>query len=287
MKNYGIILVDKPTEISSFGVIHQLRKITGIKKIGHTGTLDPFASGLLPICIGSATRLANYILSADKEYIAEMELGYQTDSADLTGNKIAEAEIPEISASDLQRLQKEVLAITQQIPPRYSAIKVDGRRAYKLARAEQDFQIPARPVKIIDFEILQLELPKIVYRARVSKGTYIRTLSETIAQKLGSVGTTTSLRRIAAGNLQIAEAVPLADLNSENWRQHWAELYPIFRDYPQLILPETQLADFCHGRRFFVDFADTENALILNEQNRVFGFASVQARKVQPKIVLN
>jgi len=176
MKNSGIILVDKPTGISSFGVIHQLRKITGIKKIGHTGTLDPFASGLLPICLGGATRLASYILAADKEYIAELELGYQTDSADLTGKKITEAEVPEISQTDLQRLRQEVLAIQQQIPPRYSAIKVNGKRAYKLARAEQDFQIPPRPIKIIDFEILEVDLPKIVYRAQVSKVTYIRTL---------------------------------------------------------------------------------------------------------------
>lgn len=286
MKDFGIILVDKPSGISSFAVVHRMRKITGVKRIGHTGTLDPFASGLLPICIGRATRLAGFVLAAEKEYIANLKLGEQTDTADLTGETIQTAEVPEITDGDLTEKLSGIMEITEQIPPRYSAIKVDGKRAYKMARENKDFQMKPRVMQILDFEFLQHEKENIQYRARVSKGTYIRTLSETIAERLGTVGTTTELRRIASGNMNICDAIALDDLNNENWQNYLADLSQIFCDYPQLILAEENVQNFLHGRRFFVDFSDTENALVLNEENEVFGFASIIERKVQPKIVL-
>jgi len=286
MKDFGIILVDKPSGISSFAVVHRMRKITGVKRIGHTGTLDPFASGLLPICIGRATRLAGFVLAAEKEYIANLKLGEQTDTADLTGETIQTAEVPEITDGDLTEKLSGIMEITEQIPPRYSAIKVDGKRAYKMARENKDFQMKPRVMQILDFEFLQHEKGNIQYRARVSKGTYIRTLSETIAERLGTVGTTTELRRIASGNMNICDAIALDDLNNENWQNYLADLSQIFCDYPQLILAEENVQNFLHGRRFFVDFSDTENALVLNEENEVFGFASIIERKVQPKIVL-
>ena len=134
MKDFGIILVDKPSGISSFGVVHKIRKITGIKKVGHTGTLDPFASGLLPICVGRTTRLAGYILAAEKEYIANLKLGIKTDTADLTGEIIETSELPKLDEEKLAKLKEAILEITEQIPPKYSAIKIDGKRAYKMAR---------------------------------------------------------------------------------------------------------------------------------------------------------
>jgi len=286
MKDFGIILVDKPSGISSFGVVHKIRKITGIKKVGHTGTLDPFASGLLPICVGRTTRLAGYILAAEKEYIANLKLGIKTDTADLTGEIIETSELPKLDEEKLAKLKEAILEITEQIPPKYSAIKIDGKRAYKMARENQAFEIKPRKVKIIDFEILQYDKENIKYRARVSKGTYIRTLSETIAEILGCVGTTNELRRIGSGKMNITESIELDKLNSENWRNHFADLSDIFRDYNKLTLSDENVENFCHGRRFFVDFPNEENALVVNYENQVLGFASIAERKVQPKIVL-
>ena len=286
MKDLGIILVDKPSGISSFGVVHKIRKITGIKKVGHTGTLDPFASGLLPICVGRTTRLAGYILAAEKEYIANLKLGIKTDTADLTGEIIETSELPKLDEEKLAKLKEAILEITEQIPPKYSAIKIDGKRAYKMARENQAFEIKPRKVKIIDFEILQYDKENIKYRARVSKGTYIRTLSETIAEILGCVGTTNELRRIGSGKMNITESIELDKLNSENWRNHFADLSDIFQDYNKLTLSDENVENFCHGRRFFVDFPNEENALVVNYENQVLGFASIAERKVQPKIVL-
>ncbi len=286
MKDFGIILVDKPSGISSFGVVHKIRKITGIKKVGHTGTLDPFASGLLPICVGKATRLAGYILAGEKEYIANLKLGIKTDTADLTGEIIETSELPELDEAKLAKLKEEILHITEQIPPKYSAIKIDGKRAYKMARDNQAFEMKPRKIKIVDFKILQFDKENIQYRARVSKGTYIRTLSETIAEKLGSVGTTTELRRIGSGNMNISDSIELDKLDNENWKSHLADLTEIFCDYKKLILSDGNIENFCHGRRFFVDFPNEENALIVNYKNQVFGFANINERKVQPKIVL-
>ena len=286
MNESGIILIDKPVGISSFGVVHRLRKITGIKKIGHTGTLDPFASGLLPVCIGRATRLVDFIITSDKEYLAEMQLGIKTDTADITGEIIQEQEIPQISDSEIAEKAKEILTITEQIPPKYSAIKINGKRAYKLARENEDFQMKSRPIKIHSFEIIEIDLPKIVYRAKVSKGTYIRTLSETFAEKLNCIATTTNLRRISSGEIDISKAVKLDDLTNENWQNHLIDLAPIFPDYPKIELDAKNLENFKNGRRFYVDFEDSERVLVLNEKQVCQGFAQIENGKFQPKIVL-
>lgn len=286
MNNSGIILVDKPIGISSFNVVYQVRKLTGIKKVGHTGTLDPFASGLLPICVGRATRLASFILASEKEYIAEMQLGIKTDSADITGEIIQSSEITTISENKIHDLKDYVLNIKEQIPPKYSAIKVDGKRAYKLARENADFDMKPRQIDILDFEIISVNLPNIIYRARVSKGTYIRTLSETIAEFLGTVGTTSKLNRIGSGNMQISDSVKLEDLNNNNWKEHLADLGKIFAGYPEIILSDQNILNFCNGRRFFVEYEDCDKVLILNKDRKVFGFAQLIGGKVQPRIVL-
>ena len=282
----GIVLVDKPVGISSFSVVYKMRKITGIKKIGHTGTLDPFASGLLPICIGRATRLTDFIITSDKEYIAEMKLGIKTDSADITGNIIAEMDVPNLMNDTILEIAKKVCLMTEQLPPKYSAIKIDGKRAYKLARENKDFEMKSRPIKILEFEIIKIELPKIVYRAKVSKGTYIRTLSEDFAEMLNCIATTTELRRISSGEMKIEDAFTLDELSSENWESKLTDLLPIFSNYPKITLDSNNIENFRHGRRFYPKSEDVEKILILDENNNCHGFAQIENGKLQPKIVL-
>ncbi|MBN1949227.1 MAG: tRNA pseudouridine(55) synthase TruB, partial [Candidatus Cloacimonetes bacterium] len=202
----GVLLIDKPTGISSFAVVRQLRKITGIRKIGHAGTLDPFASGLLVMCLGFATRIAGRLLLDDKTYVVKMKLGTSTDTGDLTGEIIDSAEPPVLTEEKLTETASAILRIREQTPPRYSAVKVGGRRAYQLARNNQEFTLLPRSVEIKNFSFTGWEAGVLEYVTTVSKGTYIRVLSETIAGLLGTRGVTTYLRRIQAGCFRVEDA---------------------------------------------------------------------------------
>jgi len=174
--------VDKEAGISSFGVIAALRKILHIRKIGHCGTLDPFATGLLICASGQYTRLLSFLEAMDKSYEAEVLLGKQSSTGDPEGEISAEAPVNIIS-QDWDDLRDKVLALKELPIPQYSAVKIDGKRAYRYAREGQNLQMPMRAVKILDFEILSEPSDnKFRYRATVSKGTYIRALSEYIAQ---------------------------------------------------------------------------------------------------------
>ena len=156
----GILLIDKPTGISSFDVIRKLRKVTGIRKMGHTGTLDPFASGLLIICLGKATRISNRIIAEKKDYLATMELGRKTDTGDLTGKLIEERNTENLTITNVEQLVLDILQIKEQIPHRFSALKINGKKAYELARKEADFQLKPRPIEILDFSFEKYDLPE-------------------------------------------------------------------------------------------------------------------------------
>lgn len=180
----GFIVIDKPEGISSFDVIRKIRKITGIRKFGHTGTLDPFATGILPLLFGKYTRFAQFISHLDKTYEVTMKLGIKTDTADITGNIIEETK-DSIDNIDADEIKEFVESITSQIPPKFSAIKIDGKAAYKYARENKEVEIPERKIRVYSFNLNEFKFPYLKYTASVSKGTYIRTLSETIGEYLG------------------------------------------------------------------------------------------------------
>jgi len=159
----GILLIDKPKGITSFDVIRKLRKITRIKKMGHTGTLDPLATGLMQICTNKATKIIRFLTSQKKSYVATLKLGIKTDTADITGNIIETKEVPDLENLDLENIKEQILSISEQIPPNYSAIKIDGKRAFSLARKNIDFEIKKRPIKIYDFEILKIDKNEIEF----------------------------------------------------------------------------------------------------------------------------
>ena len=283
MQDFGVILVDKPVGITSFDVIRKLRKITNIKKIGHTGTLDPFASGLLPICIGKATRIAEKLSTSNKEYIVTMQFGIKTDTGDTEGKNIEQQKTDEFPQAHIDSIKPFILALKQQTPPPYSAIKVNGERAYVLARENREISLQPRPIQIYEFEVIGYDHPMLKYRTKVSKGTYIRVLSETIAKKLGTIGFTIELRRSKIGNLNIKKSIQLENITEQNWQQNMLSLPEIFPDFPKIEI--TDITTFKNGGFSEVDVDDITEIMVLDDKENCLGFASIETRILKPKLV--
>ncbi len=287
MNNCGFLLIDKPPGITSFQVITRLRKITSIKRIGHTGTLDPFATGLLPICIGSATRLAGFISSARKTYRAEIKFGIRTDTGDITGNIISTQSLPQLDQNKLNSAVYSLMQIEEQTPPSYSAIKINGKRAYDLARQGKDVVLNPRPIKIFEFGIIDFNDQSLTYQTTVSKGTYIRTLSESLAYLLDTLATTTKLVRLAVDNIQLSDAVPLESLDPQNWQNSLLSPSQILH-LPQLLLNDAETASFRQGKQIPLSFHSNNLFLVINKNTGLtLGIASVINDNIlQPDIVL-
>ena len=285
MSDFGVILIDKPPNITSFDVVRKLRKITGIRKIGHTGTLDPFATGLLQLCIGKATRVVSKLTESNKTYLATCQLGLQTDTGDMTGEMIKQEEPPKITREALNNIIPEILKITSQIPHKFSAVKVDGKRAYELARQKKEVNLQSRPIKILEFSIENFENNKLTYKAQVSKGTYIRVLSETIAEKLGTIGTTITLRRTKIGEIDLNTAVKLKDLNSSNWKKYLIPLTQIFSSLKKVQLNSEQKELFRNGGNVKIPLNDENEVIVLDNADLCVGFGYIKEGSLKPKIV--
>lgn len=207
----GIINIYKEKGFTSFDVVAKMRGILNMKKIGHTGTLDPDAMGVLPVCIGNGTRLVELLADHDKEYIAELRLGVSTDTQDMTGVILKEAPV-EVTDEQVKSVVMSFLGDCMQVPPMYSALKVNGQKLYELARAGIEVERKARPVTFHEIEILSIELPVVKLRVVCSKGTYIRTLCNDIGEKLGCYGAMQSLLRTRVGAFTLEEAITLEQL---------------------------------------------------------------------------
>ncbi len=208
---HGIINVYKEKGFTSHDVVAKLRGICKQKKIGHTGTLDPDAVGVLPVCLGSATKLCDMLTDKEKEYIAVLRLGLITDTQDISGEVLEEKEVC-VSVEQVKEVIYSFLGDYEQIPPMYSALKVNGKKLYELARAGKEVERAARPVVIHELEILEENMPEFTIRVRCSKGTYIRTLCHDIGQKLGCGGVMTSLIRSKSGTFTLKQAYKLSEI---------------------------------------------------------------------------
>lgn len=208
---HGIINVYKEAGYTSHDVVAKLRGICGQKKIGHTGTLDPDAVGVLPVCLGSGTKLCDMLTDRQKEYVAVFRLGVVTDTQDLSG-KILERKPVEVSCREVEKAVFSFLGESMQMPPMYSALKVNGKKLYELARQGKEVERPARPVMIYELEILKEDSPEYMIRVVCSKGTYIRTLCHDIGQLLGCGAAMASLKRTRVGKFCIEDAYTLSQL---------------------------------------------------------------------------
>lgn len=207
----GIINVHKEKGFTSHDVVAKLRGICGQKKIGHTGTLDPMATGVLPVCLGSGTKVCDMLTDKDKEYVAELLLGCTTDTQDVTGEVLSQCEVA-VSEEEVHKAVMSFVGDYEQVPPMYSALKINGKKLYELAREGKEVERKARPVRILEIEILDMQLPVVKMRVACSKGTYIRTLCADIGEKLGCGGTMKSLVRSKVSEFILDEALTLGQL---------------------------------------------------------------------------
>ena len=209
----GIINIYKEAGYTSFDVVAKMRGILKERKIGHTGTLDPDATGVLPVCVGNGTKLVELFADHEKEYIAELQLGVATDTQDMTGEVLKTSPV-EVSEAQITEAVMSFVGECMQVPPMYSAVKVNGKKLYELARAGKEVEREARKVFFKEIEILSMEIPLVKIRVVCSKGTYIRTLCNDIGEKLGCFGAMKSLLRTRVGDFALEEAVTLEELES-------------------------------------------------------------------------
>jgi len=211
-----ILNINKPPGPSSFAVVARVRRILNIKKAGHAGTLDPMATGVLLILTGRATRLSQFLMGRPKEYLATIKLGIETDSCDLEGQIIRQCNVPEIARPQLLSALNEFTGDIRQIPPSFSAIKIDGQPAYKKARQGKAVDIPERQVRVDSIDLVDLTADEITIKVRCSKGTYIRSLARDIGQRLGSCGTLVALTRTAVGEFRLEQASELEGITAQD-----------------------------------------------------------------------
>ena len=210
---HGVLNVYKEKGYTSHDVVAKLRGITKQKKIGHTGTLDPDATGVLPVCFGRATKLCDLLTDKDKTYVAELLLGQETDTQDISGTVLQTADTQYLSEEEVEKAVLSFVGSYDQIPPMYSALKVNGKKLYELAREGKVVERKARRVEIKDIQILSMELPIVKMEVSCSKGTYIRTLCHDIGEKLGCHGCMKSLVRTRVSNFRIEESISLEEIN--------------------------------------------------------------------------
>ncbi len=272
----GIINVYKEAGFTSHDVVAKLRGICGQKRIGHTGTLDPQATGVLPVCLGNATRLCDMLTDRDKEYVAELLLGVSTDTQDVTGRVLAETEVtPErFSGEELREAVMGFVGSYAQIPPMYSALKVGGRKLCDLAREGKEVERKPREVMIYELEILSVSLPVVKFRAACSKGTYIRTLCADIGERLGCGGTMRSLVRTKAAGFLLQDALTLKELQEKKDKGRLLEaVIPVdamFADAPALHIREERRRYVENGNVFLPEHTVEGQILAPGEQVRVY-----------------
>ncbi len=212
----GILLIDKPRGPSSFAVVAKARKLSGVKRIGHAGTLDPLASGLLVLCVGrSYTKLAGSLTDCDKTYETVIRLGISTTTDDSEGEILKECSTAGLTKNQILQSLEQFRGRISQVPPQFSAIKIGGRRAYDMARKNTNFVIPAREITIFELVVINISILEIRLRIHCSKGTYIRSLARDLGAALGVGGFAQEIRRIASGKLLVSDAIKLEDLNQE------------------------------------------------------------------------
>jgi tRNA pseudouridine55 synthase len=211
---HGVLVIDKPAGPTSFDVVRRVRSLLKVKKVGHTGTLDPAATGVLPVCLGDATRVAGFITEGDKAYDAVVRLGQETDTLDAEGRVVAEAPVPHLIPAQLEAALARFRGTFLQTPPMYSAVKVGGKRLYELARAGEAVERAARQVTVYSLELRDFSATELTLSVRCSKGFFVRTLAQELGRALGCGAHLKSLRRTASGPFPLARAVPLAEVEA-------------------------------------------------------------------------
>lgn len=275
---HGLLLIDKPGGLTSHDVVAKVRRLVGQKKVGHTGTLDPMATGLLAVILGSATRLEPYLTRLDKTYLGQMELGLTTDTDDLTGRPLRRQGPPWPAEATVQKALEEQEGESDQVPPAFSAVKIAGRRAYRAARAGENLKLPPRRVTAFRLEPLKYEPPRLDFRAEVSFGYYIRSLVRDLGEILGIGGVLSALKREWIGPWSVTQAVTLDELavwSESDWRLNIRPPATALPHLEALILEDRAALDFVNGRSASAGFHPAGIYKILNAEGRLIGIGQI------------
>jgi tRNA pseudouridine55 synthase len=255
MKNVvsGVLVIDKPIGLTSHDVVQIVRKGTGIRRAGHTGTLDPRASGVLVVLIGPAVRLSEYVSASDKRYQATIRLGSTTDTFDSEGVITSESSANHITEENFDEILQTYVGEIEQVPPPYSAVKVKGRKAYEMARKGENVELEPRKIQVYSLEILEWSPPEVVIDAYCSSGTYVRSLANDLGKSLGTGAHLIGLRRTKSGRFTLREAVPLRKLKESfiagDWYMHLIPAADALGDWPMVELDGNLVDLVRHGHR--------------------------------------
>ncbi len=287
----GILLIEKPINMTSRDLVNKVSYILNVKKIGHTGTLDPMASGVMIICIGKATKISNLITNYDKKYIAEITLGLETDTLDLEGNVINEEKVSNINEEKIQKVLVSFIGTYKQQVPKYSAVKIKGKKLYEYARNNIEIELPIREVKIYQLNIISNLIDdnnklKFMIQCHVSKGTYIRSLIRDIGKQLNTIACMSKLKRIQQGKYTIEDCNSLDDIKTGKYKI--INLYDALKHLPITIISDELESKIKNGavlKRFF----DSEISVIVNTKKEVLAIYQIYNKdksKVKPLKIL-
>ncbi|MCV6636221.1 tRNA pseudouridine(55) synthase TruB [Candidatus Albibeggiatoa sp. nov. NOAA] len=290
---HGILLLNKPTGMTSNKILQKVKHLYNANKAGHTGSLDPLATGLLPLCLGEATKVSHFLLDVDKRYVAECHLGVTTITADSEGEILQERPIDGVSTEQIEQVVQQFIGEQMQLPPMYSALKHQGQPLYKLARKGQTVEREARPITIFDIKIIDISLPKIVIDVHCSKGTYIRTLAEDIGEALGCGAHISALHRSEVGHYQdMIDFDTLQEIATQGFEALDELLIPIDTALPHL--PALHLTDelsfyIRQGQAVQAPQAPTEGLIKLFTAEQTFiGIGHVlEDGRIAPKRLMN
>lgn len=290
----GILIINKEKGCTSHDIVYKVKKIFN-EKVGHTGTLDPLAEGVLPILIGKGTLCSKYLINHDKKYIVNLALGQKTETADLEGKIIEEKNIPDksLTQSKIEKVLKSFIGKQQQMPPIYSAIKVNGKKLYEYARKGQNVEIKPRKIEIYDIKLMNIDAQKkqIQFEVFCGKGTYIRSLCEDIAEKLETVGYMESLKRIQVGDFKIEESSKIQELEENKEDTKYLEskiisVEEIFKNKEKIKLDDKKMQLFLNGVKIT---QNQENDIyrIYDKNEKFIGIGIIQDKLLKRDIILD
>ena len=249
----GVLVVDKPVGLTSHDVVQIIRRGTFIRRAGHTGTLDPRASGVLVVLLGPAVRLSEYVSASDKRYQAVIQLGKTTDTYDADGKVLTSNPVDDITEAQFEEALQQFVGEIEQVPPPYSAIKIKGRKAYEMARDGEEFDLQPRKINVYSLELLEWAPPEAVIDVYCSSGTYIRSLANDLGKVLGCGAHLVGLRRTKSGRFTLRDAVPLRKLREAfdggSWYQYVIPAAEALSDWPSIELTEADVDAIRHGHR--------------------------------------
>ena len=290
----GVILINKEKGISSFGVVAKIRKILNIKKVGHSGTLDPNATGLLPILIGNGTKISKYLIEHDKTYIAKLKFGIKTDTADSEGEVIKKDDFKLNKKNEdlYKNVFNSFIGKSTQIPPIYSAIKVDGKKLYEYARKNEEVEIKPREIEIYNIKIISINYDEneIDFEVSCSKGTYIRTFCEDIAKKLETVGYMKELKRTRVNNFKLEDAITLEELeqnkdNEEYLKNNIISIEKVFENKNRISLNQRKTELFLNGVKLTYNLED--DIYLVYSNNKFIGLGKVKDNLLKRDVIEN